>query len=101
MGLREAAAREAINTDNQGLASHIGLIGCFLLDQLHPYIEQVAFNHDAGLALVDDILVDKAQRDITQIFEKEVREYILKNLHVDFDVPIKIDIKVSQAWGES
>jgi DNA polymerase-1 len=102
ISLRTAAAREAINTDNQGLASYLALIGCFLLDkEAGSVVEQVAFIHDATLALVREVDVDIASRLIKRIFEKQIREYVASVFGIDFDVPIKIDIKVGASWGDN
>jgi uracil-DNA glycosylase family 4 len=99
--LQEAAAREAINTDNQGLSSYLGLIGCFLLEQQATWIEQFAFVHDAGLALVPEEAVEESKAVIQEVFETQVHSYVLTHFGIDFDVPIKIDIKVGQSWGDA
>jgi DNA polymerase-1 len=102
LSLRTAAAREAINTDNQGLASYLALIGCAILEEVAPpdLLQQFAFIHDATLALATPANVDEAAELIRFVFETEVQEYVRTKLGVDFDVPIKIDIKIGESWGE-
>jgi DNA polymerase I-like protein with 3'-5' exonuclease and polymerase domains len=98
--LREEAARQAINTPNQSLASDIALIGTMLVDAHVPEVKLCSFVHDAFIGEVDERLdLEDIRMRVAYCFEVGVIEYLLLYFDVKFDVPIRLDVTLGKEWG--
>jgi uracil-DNA glycosylase family 4 len=97
--LREEAARQAINSPNQAMGSDILLFGMNQIEQTVPQVQVIANMHDA-------VMLEANESDVDDDLLARIREcledypvWAMKNwFDVDFDVPIKADIKVSRRW---
>lgn len=96
---RAAAFREAINTPNQGTASDLLLLGCIHLKQHFPAVKLCANIHDAVIAECAEDVADEVASAIKESFEEGARYQVLQRFNIDFDVPIKCDVSISQAWA--
>jgi uracil-DNA glycosylase family 4 len=97
--LREEAARQAINSPNQAMGSDILLFGMNQIEQTVPQVQVIANMHDAVMLEANESDVDDALLERIRECLEDYPVWAMKNwFDVDFDVPIKADIKVSRRW---
>jgi uracil-DNA glycosylase family 4 len=95
------AYRQAVNAVVQAPACHFGLIGLVILGAAG--FEVRSFQHDAYLLWVEDSerAVRAAAAKIRYLLERGVPEVMASEFGIDWDVPLKVDIKVGTAWTEN
>jgi DNA polymerase-1 len=97
--VRKEAERQAINSPVQGLASDFMLLALGILHEQMPPDEAkiVGTIHDSGLFEIRDDVVDKWCGTI-----KYTMEHLpIKRLFgAELSVPVTVDVKVGQHWGE-
>jgi DNA polymerase-1 len=98
-GKKAHAERVAINTPVQSLASDLTLIK---LDEIARHfpgnsgVHLIATVHDSILFMISDLALH-LRRSIRDMMEDT--STILDKFGVDFDVPLKVDIKTGAHWG--
>lgn len=97
--IRAQAEREAINSPVQGLASDLTVLSMVLLHgRLDRHRSRIIGNvHDSVLFEVDDDYVAEASTIITETMENLP---LKKYFGFQPTVPIKVDVKASDHWGE-
>jgi len=97
--VRKEAERQAINSPVQGLASDLMLLSLSILHEQMPVDEAkiVGTVHDSILVEVRDDVVDKWSKTIKHTMENLP---LKRTFGVELTVPIKVDVKVGQHWGE-
>jgi DNA polymerase-1 len=103
--LRAAAARDAINTPNQGLASDVALIGTMEAERglaeegFAASATPIAFIHDAAIFECDAADASEVAHIVKYSFQDLTVIRLREDFGVDFDVPLVADIKVETAWS--
>ena len=94
------AYREAVNTVVSTPACHMALIGLTLLNACGLSVR--SFQHDGYLIWVEDseAAVRAAVAQIRYLLERGVPEVMAAQFGIDWDVPLKVDIKAGTAWTE-
>jgi DNA polymerase-1 len=97
--VRAQAEREAINSPVQGLASDLTVLSMVLLNSRldHDRAKIIGNVHDAVLFEVDNDYVATASEII-----RDTMEHLPLKKYFGFEptVPIKVDVKASDHWGE-
>lgn len=98
--VRAEAERQAINSPVQSLASDMMLLS---LVTLHPKLNPVEVNI---VGTVHDSILFEIREDVVDRWVKEIKETmenlpLKKRFGAHLTVPIKVDIKVGDHWGES
>lgn len=99
-GIRAEAERQAINSPVQSFASDLMLLSLVRLNDSLPQREArvVGTLHDAIFFEVRDDAIDRTCRTIKQVMED--MSYVKKKFGTEVTVPIEVDIKYSQHWGD-
>lgn len=97
-----ALHRKAINTQVQGPASDLSLMGtaqaCIEIEEnglFETSVLFIGFSHDESLFEVWDDAVATAQ----EIVKRHMEHPHLEKLGIDFTVPLEVEVKVAQTWA--
>jgi DNA polymerase-1 len=98
-GVRGEAERQAINSPVQSLASDLMLLSLVTLyDEMDPREAVIVGTvHDSILFEIKDEAADRWVKRIREVMENLP---VKKKFGLDLTVPIKVDIKVGDHWGE-
>jgi DNA polymerase-1 len=98
--IRAESERQAINSPVQSLASDLMLVSLTRLDQtLDGRVARIVGSvHDALLFEVREEHVEETCQRIKEIMED--MDYVKKTFGADITVPIEVELKVGQHWGE-
>ena len=98
--IRAESERQAINSPVQSLASDLMLVSLTRLDRTFPnnVARTVGSVHDALLFEVRDEHVDEVCHVIKEVMEDT--GYLRQVFGTEVTVPIEVEIKVGQHWGE-
>lgn len=96
--LRAEAARQAINSPTQADASDITLIGLNLSLEAAPWLDPVMFGHDSNIFEVDEDRAEEAASIVHECMTTRTLAYMESYFHIDFDVPLVVDVEISQEW---
>jgi len=99
--VRAESERQAINSPVQSFASDLMLVSLTRLDRAFPnnVARTVGSVHDALLFEVREQYVDEVCAKIKEVMEDT--DYVKKVFGTEITVPIEVEIKVSDHWGES
>jgi DNA polymerase-1 len=99
--VRVESFRQAVNAKVQTPACHMALIGLVLLTAAGFKVR--SFQHDAYLVGIEDseAVVRRAAAQIKELLERGVPEVMASTFGIDWDVPLKVDMKCGTAWTEN
>jgi DNA polymerase I-like protein with 3'-5' exonuclease and polymerase domains len=100
--VRAEAERQAINSPVQVTASDLMLLSLVrLVNEFRPSVARVVGTvHDSLLFEIKDGYVDEHAARIREVMERETIREVRKKFGADITVPIEVDFKIGQYWGQ-